>query len=124
MAVSRRLDAPDEWWVFPDGLLRVRTSLIATVVHQNRQTVSDEPGYHEFDESEIESLVSGGNRNLWVSAEGIESAAFHVGLMTGRVNLRMKDGPRIKLLWLRSDRAERPLSAALASWGVTSSPPR
>ena len=112
-----------ELWVLPDGLLRIRTSLTETLAHQNRRTVPDEPQHEEFSDSWIDAIVASHRTNLWIPAERIASANIHVGLMTGRANVRMKDGRRIKLLWLRSDRAERPLTTALASWGVPTSGP-
>ena len=112
-----------ELWVLPDGLLRIRTSWTETLAHQNRRTVPDEPQHEEFSDSWIDAIVASHRTNLWIPAERIASANIHVGLMTGRANVRMKDGRRIKLLWLRSDRAERPLTTALASWGVPTSGP-
>ena len=106
-----------ELWLFPEGLLRVRTSLATTLAHQNLRTVSDEPQGRDFSYDEIKALVTT-KRNLWIEADRIERADVHVGVMTGRVNLRMRGGRKIKLLWLRSDHAERALSTALASWNV------
>jgi hypothetical protein len=106
--------------VLPDGLVRFRTSLTTTFMHQNQQTVPDEAERVELSDGQIAFMI-GTKRSLWIPADKIKSAHFHVGLMTGRVNLRMKDAPKIKLLWLRSDRAEGPLTTALASWGVPTS---
>jgi hypothetical protein len=61
-------------------------------------------------------------RNLWIEADQIKRADLQVGRTTGRVNLHMTDGRRIKLEWLHEDGAERPLTTALSSWGVATGP--
>ena len=106
--------------MLPGGLVRFRTSLTTTLMHQNQPTVADEAERIELSDGQIAFMI-GTKGSLWIPADKIKRADFHVGLKTGRVNLRMKDAHKIKLLWLRSDRAERPLSTALASWGVPTS---
>ena len=86
------------------------------------QTVTGEPRSREFADGEIERIVASRRRNLWIEAERIKRADLHVGRTTSRINLHMTDGRRIKLLWLREDRAERPLTTALSSWGVATGP--
>ena len=106
-----------ELWVLPDGLVRLRTSLSTTLMHQNQQTVPDEAERVELSNESIDFMIST-KRRLWIPSDKIKSAHFHIGRTTGRVNLRMKDAAKIKLLWLRSDRSEGPLTAALAAWRV------
>ena len=108
-----------ELWVLPDGLVRFRTSLATTFMHQNQRTVPNEAERQELSDGQI-AFMLGAKGSLWIPADKITSAHFRVG-RTSRVNLRMSDAPKIKLLWLRSDRAELPLSTALASWGVPTS---
>ena len=95
-----------ELWLFPDGLLRVRTSLATTVAHGAWRTVSDEARGREFSDGEIDALVASHKRNVWINADQIERADIHVGITTSRVNMQMRSGRKIKLLWLRGDRAE------------------
>jgi hypothetical protein len=111
-----------ELWLFPDGLLRASTGLATTISNGIVQTVSGEPRSQEFVDGEIERIVARGGTNLWIQADQIRGADIHVGLMTSRMKVHMADGHRIKLLWLRGDRAERPLTKALSSWGVATGP--
>jgi hypothetical protein len=41
-----------------------------------------------------------------------------MGVMSDRLALRLDDGGRVKLLWLRADQADTPLREALAAWGI------
>ncbi len=101
----------------PNGLLRIRTSLATTAGHGLLRTVPGEPAEREFTDAEIDAIAARGKRNhLWIPADQIKRADIHTGLTTSRVNLWMVDGRKIKLLWLRGDHAERPLSTALTSW--------
>jgi hypothetical protein len=111
-----------ELWLLPHGLLRIRTDLTTTWINQSGPTVSDdEPRAETFGDSQIEDIVATHRTNLWMPAEDIVRADIHVGMMVTRVNLHTRDGRRIKLLWLRSDNAERPLATALSSWGIPTS---
>lgn len=110
-----------ELWLFPDGLLLVRTSLATTVAQEPSRTVPDETRGREFLDGEIDALVASHKRNLWIDADQIEGADIHVGTTTSRVNLHMRNGRKIKLLWPVSDRAEQPLGTALAAWKVETS---
>jgi hypothetical protein len=84
--------------------------------------VTGEPRSRDVDDGEIERIVASRRRNLWIEADQIQSADLHVGRTTSRANLHMTDGKTIKLLWLREDQAEQPLTTALSSWGVATGP--
>jgi hypothetical protein len=96
--------------------------LVTTLGNGVSRTVSGELRSREFADSEIEEIVARAKRNLWIEADQIKRADVHVGLMNGRMNVRMTDGRWIKLLWLRGDRADRPRKTALSSWGVATGP--
>jgi hypothetical protein len=107
----------------PDGLLRIRTGLVTGLVttasHGLLRTVTGDPAEREFTDAEIHTIASLGKKNhLWIPADHIKRADIHTGVITSRVNLWMVDGRKIKLLWLRGDHAERPLSTALTSWNT------
>jgi hypothetical protein len=109
-----------ELWLFPNGLLRVRGSLLETIAHANQQTVPDEPVIASFAdaEEEIERLRREHRTNLCISANEVVEAHFRTGIVSGRVSLTLAGGRKVKLLWLRTDPAVAPLKEALASWGV------
>jgi hypothetical protein len=108
-----------ELWLLPDGLLRVRSGLGATIRHANQQTVREEPPERPFGEGEIKQLQHQHKTNLWIPADEIVAAGIRNGLLTGRLSLALAGGRRIKLLWLRADSAAAPLKQALASWGIS-----
>ena len=107
-----------ELWLLPDGILRVGQGLGKTLEHGVRRTVPREPPSRSFDDQEVDALAASGSRNLWVAAEEIASANLRAGIVTGRLKLWLKDGDTVKFLWLRADRADVALRAALGSWGV------
>jgi hypothetical protein len=107
-----------ELWLLPDGLLRVRSSLGATIAHANQRTVPNDPSEREFGAGEIEELEHEHQTNLWIPAHEIVAASIRTGLLSSRLSLRLAGGRRAKLLWLRVDPAAVPLKRALASWGI------
>jgi hypothetical protein len=108
-----------ELWLLPGGLLRVRSGLGATIGHANQPTVPDEPLRRQFSPSEIEQLQRQHKTNLWIPADAIVSASIFNGPLSGRLALKLTDGRRVKLLWLRADHSSEPLEQALASWGIS-----
>lgn len=108
-----------ELWLFPDGLLRVRSGLLQTIAHLNEPTVSDEPEEQSFDLCELERLRRAYHTNLWIPANEIASAEIRKGPRSCRLSLTLVGGRRIKFLWLRADPAAAPLTQALASWGIS-----
>jgi hypothetical protein len=108
-----------ELWLFPDGLLRVRSGLLQTIAHLNERTVSDEPEAQLFDPDELERLRRTHHTNLWIPANEIAAADIRSGALSCRLSLTLVGGRRIKLLWLRADPAAAPLTQALASWGIS-----
>jgi hypothetical protein len=105
-------------WLLPDGLLRIPTGVAATASHGLLHTVSGDLAEREFTGVELQKIASRGKKNLWLQADHIKRADIHTGVMTSRVNLWMADGQKVKLLWIRGDHAERPLSTALSSWNA------
>ena len=106
-------------WLLPNGLLRVRGGLGATVGHAHQRMAPDEPVRREFTPGEIDVLQREHRTNLWIPADTIVSASLFNGPLSGRLSLRLNDGRRLKLLWLRVDRASEPLRHALSSWGTS-----
>jgi hypothetical protein len=104
-------------WLFPHGLLRVRTSLRSTIGDGIIRTTASPPPTRVFAEEEIARLADARSTNLWIPASSIVSSSFRRGAMTSRLGLKLADGREIKLLWLRRDPAERELRSALEEWG-------
>jgi hypothetical protein len=108
-----------ELWLLADGLLRTRSNLASTLGHANQRTLPDEPVQRDFSSGEIEQLQHQHKTNLWIPRDAIVSASIFTGLLSGRLSLKLKDGRRLKLLWLRTDNASEPLKHALTSWGIS-----
>lgn len=110
-----------ELWLLPNGLLRVRRGLGATVAGTSHRTVPEEAIRRNFMPDEIESLRLAHRTNLWIPSDSIVSAKISNGPLSGRLSLQLRDGRRLKLLWLRADQASEPLKRALRSWRVSAS---
>ena len=72
----------------------------------------------QFGVGEVERLQGEHKSNLWIPADEIVLAGIRNGPLSGRLALTLKGGRRVKLMWLRADRASEPLKKALASWGI------
>ena len=108
-----------ELWLFPDGLLRIRTSFGKTLAHGTGPTVpSDVVLVREFSEDERQRLAAEHKTNLWARADEVRTASLHRGLTTDRLRLSLADGRSVKLLMSKSDDAYQPLQAALGRWGI------
>jgi hypothetical protein len=105
-------------WLLPDGLLRVRSGLGATIRRANERTVLENGEKRQFGVGEVERLQGEHKSNFWIPADEIGSARIRNGLLSGRLALTLKSGRRVKLMWLRADRASEPLKRALALWGI------
>jgi hypothetical protein len=105
-------------WLFPDGLLRVRTDLSTTIGNGVVRTVSGQLPTHAFTDEEIDKLANAHRTNRWIPSSSISSASIHRGATTSRLSLKLTDGTQMKLLWLRRDPAEAELRSALTGWGV------
>jgi hypothetical protein len=104
-------------WLFPDGLLRVRTDLRTTIRNAVVRTEAPLPA-RPFTDAEIDQLASVHPTNRWVPSSSIRSASLHRGATTSRLSVKLNDGSKIKLLWLRRDPAEAELRSALTFWGI------
>jgi hypothetical protein len=105
-------------WLLPDGLLRVRSSLLTTIGNGVARTVSGELPTREFSEDEIAKLAKKHVTNYWIPSSSIVAASLRRGVTASRLSMRLADGRNVKLLWLPGDPAEGELRSALTSWGV------
>ena len=112
---------PGALWLLPDGILRARRDAATIRDRGDLRIDRSEPLIRTFDDDEPERIGSEGERSVWISADRLVSATLRRGLTTNGVVLGLRGETRVKLLWMRRDRAERPLLDALAQWGVPTS---
>jgi hypothetical protein len=106
-----------ELWLCDDGLLLVRLDREATRAHGKGPTVSENLRRRPMADEELTEAAAD-TRRSWIPAGEIVAASGHRGRMTDRLSLDLRDGTARKLLWLKADRADVPLLAALDAWGV------
>jgi hypothetical protein len=53
-------------------------------------------------------------KNRWIPFDEIEAGRLHRGLIISRLAVQLRDGRRVKLLWLKPDPAFETLQAVLA----------
>lgn len=104
-------------WLFPDGLLRVRAGFLTTLGNGIVRTVSTPLPTRSFTDEEIGRLASSHRTNRWIASSSISSASIRRGMLASTLTLKLTNGSRLKLFWLRRDLAESELQSALASWG-------
>jgi len=107
-----------ELWVCPDGLLRRSLGLGRTIWrgfrHGAGRTVN--PSLRQtrsFTPAEIATISRGNGRNRWVPWESIAKAQARRGPLTDSLHLELRDGRRLKFLWLRVDEAMDPVAEAV-----------
>jgi len=104
-----------ELWMCPGGLLRRSLGLAATLAPGNAQTVdpANRPTW-SFTTEEVETILSSGRRNRWITWTSISHATLKRGLLDSSLHLELSDGRREKFLWLRIDGGYDLLEEALA----------
>jgi hypothetical protein len=107
-----------ELWLCDDGLLLVRLDLKATRAHEKGPTVSATLRRRPVLDEELIEAKAAGKQLSWIPAGEIVAASGRRGRMVDRLSLELRDGTARKLLWLKADRADVPLLAALDAWGV------
>lgn len=108
-----------ELWLLPDGILRARTSLRRTVANGARPIPEADKSTRTFSVAELAAVKQAHRTNRSIPAESISSASLRRGLMTTRLALRLVDGTRIKLLWVKGEPADTEVPLALATWGIS-----
>jgi hypothetical protein len=96
-----------ELWLCPDGLLRRRLGLVATVLHGMRPTVNpDTRPRQSFSSADVATILSANRRNLWLPWSAIEKA--RLGIVPGAHELRLwlTTGRQARLLWILMDPSE------------------
>jgi hypothetical protein len=106
-----------ELWLCDDGLLLVRLDLTTTRAHGRGPTVMAPLPRRAVSDEEVAEAADGG-RPSWIPNSEIVAASGRRGRMTDRLSLGLRGGSARKLLWLKDDRADIPLAAALEAWGT------
>ena len=102
-----------ELWLLPSGLLRIEVGLARTVRHANRRTVTETPPVKEFTDASIGELLKAGKKNLWIPWTDVRNWRFRRGLASDSLHVQMITGRKYHLMWLKVDRAYKPLKQAL-----------
>jgi len=99
--------------LLPDLLVRRRLSLQETRVNGIGRTVPDPLPEVEAAALPLSEIASAHPTNKVVSLDAVIDAHLHRGRTNDRLALRMCDGSRHKLLWLKADPAYEVLAQAL-----------
>ncbi|MEO3743792.1 hypothetical protein [Plantactinospora sp. B5E13] len=102
-----------ELWLLPDLLVRRRLTLKATRANKNLPTVSQPLPEVEAASLDLNEIADAHRTNKVLAFDAVAEARLHRGILTDRLALRMRDGSRHKLLWLRVDPAYEVLCQAL-----------
>lgn len=102
-----------ELWLSPDLLVRRRLTLQATRAHENRRTVPEPPPEVPVASLGVDEIVNAHSTNKVLPLDAVLEARLHRGILSDRLALRMHDGSRHKLLWLKVDPAYGILTQAL-----------
>ncbi len=108
-----------ELWFCGEGLLRRSVGLWATIRHGGlrgpKPTVDPENRpVQTFAVEEIRSIVASNRRNHWITWEDIASATLKRGVLDHTLQLGLRDGSSLKLMWLRMDGGFDELKEALS----------
>jgi hypothetical protein len=106
-------------WLLPDALVRVtrgwdetRAAAKARRRRGGGSTVDPDmpvaPG-----EAELRDRTVATARSRWIALDDIEQARLRTGLTTSRLAVVMRDGQRMKVLWLKDDPAHDALQRVL-----------
>ena len=103
-----------ELWLTDKALIRTRLSLSETLANGTGDTLAAVAAPVAVPPHlSPELVVAGHPTNRYIALAEIEFAALHRGHVSDRLNLRMRDGGRNKLLWLSADPAYQILREAL-----------
>ncbi|MER7838948.1 hypothetical protein ABTY98_24480 [Streptomyces sp. NPDC096040] len=92
-----------ELWLLPDALVRIRSSLIASLGH-SRATARSPYRHVLYDPT---AILATHRTNKVIPLAYIAEARLHGGVTTSGMTLRMTDGTHHKLLWLSTEPARR-----------------
>ena len=97
-----------------EALVRVRLPVPTAEGRRLRDTVGPTPRYQDLPSAdEAGPLLALDPTNRCVRLDQVASARLHRGILSDRLGLTMRDGTRLKLLWLRVDPAYDVLADAL-----------
>lgn len=101
-----------ELWLLPDGLLRVRSGLLTTLVNSGGSGLTPRDPYRLIAHDPETVLATHPTNKLILFAQ-MSAARLHGGLATSGLEVAMTDGTHHKLLWTSWDPARRLLRERL-----------
>lgn len=104
-----------ELWVCPEGLLRRRLGLLATIRHGMSPTVEvDKPMRRTFSTAELTAIRAANQRNYWIPWTDIAEAILGDRPGATQLLVTLVGGRQIRLLWVPLDPTDR-IAEALAT---------
>ncbi|MDA0164228.1 hypothetical protein OM076_28415 [Solirubrobacter ginsenosidimutans] len=105
-------------WLRPDALVRVARGWDATRAAAKARRQRGGGSTVDLDmpvpsEAELRDRTAATARSRWIALDDIEQARLRTGLTTSRLAVVMRDGERMKLLWLKDDPAHDVLQGVL-----------
>ncbi|GGQ73403.1 hypothetical protein [Couchioplanes azureus] len=102
-----------ELWLLPRHLVRRRLTLHETRANKNGRTVPVPLPEVPASALAQRDITSAHRTNKFLLLDEVAEARLHRGILTDRLALKMRDGSRHKLLWLKDDPAHKILGTAL-----------
>ncbi|MEW2121715.1 hypothetical protein AB0945_42650 [Streptomyces sp. NPDC005474] len=101
-----------ELWLLPEGLMRVRSGLLTTVMNSGGSGLTPRDPYRLITH-DAESVLAAHPTNKLIPFAGMGTTRLHGGVTTSGLEVVMTDGTRHKLLWASWDPARRLLRERL-----------
>ncbi|NEA61745.1 hypothetical protein [Streptomyces sp. SID12488] len=101
-----------ELWLLPEGLLRIRSGLLTTLVNSGGSGLTTRDPYRLI-AHDAETVLAAHPTNKVISFAGMGAARLHGGVTTSGLEVVMTDGTHHKLLWPSWDPARRLLRERL-----------
>ncbi|MCZ7423594.1 MULTISPECIES: hypothetical protein [unclassified Micromonospora] len=102
-----------ELWLLPRHLVRRRLTLRETRANKDGRTVPVPLPEVPASSLALRDITSAHRTNKVIPLDEVAEARLHRGILTDRLALKMDDGSRHKLLWLKVDPAHEILGPAL-----------
>ncbi|MDW4908577.1 hypothetical protein RB628_25370 [Streptomyces sp. ADMS] len=101
-----------ELWLLPEGLVRIRSGLLTTLVKSGGSGPTPRDPYRLVTH-DAETVLAAHPTNKLIPFAGMGAARLHGGVTTSGLEVVMTDGTRHKLLWASWDPARRLLRERL-----------
>jgi hypothetical protein len=98
-----------ELWLCSEGLLRRSLGISVTMKHAltktpGQRTVDpDRRPESDFSSAELVAIQRRDSRNRWVEWDEVAAATLKRGIIDHSLHIGLRDGRKVKFLWLKSD---------------------